>query len=252
MPNNKKVQQRNFNQKGFIIPDWPVAPIVKACVTTRQHPRDASTYFNLATHVGDDMQSVLANREYLKELLQLSNQQVWLQQVHGDNVIELLSEPGQACEADAALTRQVNTACTVMTADCLPLLVCDVDATVVAAIHAGWRGLQQNIIRKTLQTMAVPVEKLHVWLGPAISAQAYEVDEQVYQQFKDYEKAFTVSRSRHWLMDLYAIARMQLHEIGVHSIYGGEYCTVNDSELFFSHRREQKTGRMASMIWLES
>jgi YfiH family protein len=247
----------------FIQPHWPAPAHVKAFTTTRDlnnknGSRAPYAALNLAEHVGDDPQQVHANRESLRQQLQLPNEPCWLQQVHGDTLLNAgVCTPGQ--QADAIYAEQPGQVCVVMTADCLPLLLCDRAGTVVAAVHAGWRGLQSEIIIKTVAALPVATQDVLVWLGPAISAQSYEVDATVYDQFKhgefkhggvDYSSAFQASRPGHWRMDLYRIARLQLNSCGVTSISGGDYCTYQQSDLFYSHRRDGVTGRMASLIWL--
>lgn len=243
----------NTGTNSLLIPEWLALPNVRACSTTRSVEYDGAVFnhFNLAMHVNDDIDNVSNNRQVLREIAGLPAEPVWLLQVHGDVVLKVTADTPQGLEADAAFTREKNCVCVVMTADCLPVLLCDKQATVVAAVHAGWRGLQQNIIAKTIQAMSVEPDSLYTWLGPAISPQAYEVDETVRQHFEPYEQAFKASRPGHWWMDLYAIARQQLNQIGVNAIYGGNHCTSSESERFFSHRREQSTGRMASLIWLK-
>ena len=261
----------NSENKEFIIPDWSAPTRVCACTTTRQLntavTNDSYAGFNLADHVGDEPDQVQANRQRLQQLLALPSAPVWLQQVHGNTVLDLDKHSIQATPAlaDAAYARalpessnssgQPSRVCAVLTADCLPLLLCDQDAKIVAAIHAGWRGLLANIIAKTVSAMAVAPSKLLAWLGPAISAQAYEVNDTVYRQFinaqPNYATAFNASKPGHWWLDLYAIARQQLQNAGVSTISGGNYCTYRDQQRFYSYRRQQETGRMASLIWLQ-
>ena len=243
----------------FISPDWPAPSAVKAYTTTRRSPvenylnNNRYAGFNLATHVEDDPEVVKTNRETLKAVLNLPVEPLWLEQIHSDKVIEY-SVACVGAQADAIYAKDVNSVCVVQTADCLPVLLCNRAGTVVAAVHAGWRGLQQNIIRKTLAAMNVKNDDVLAWLGPAIGVDAYEVDEQVYSRFMnqelDYDSAFTPTRPGHWLMDLYAIARIQLRAAGTNAIYGGGFCTFKDKERFYSFRRDGKTDRMASLIWL--
>jgi hypothetical protein len=242
------------SESHWIIPDWPAPKNVRALTTTRNHPHatpDGRT-FNLADHVGDDPDRVRQNREALNRLLELPTSPAWLQQVHGREVLELHQPLMQSLPADASFTGTKGLVCVVLTADCLPLLLCDEAGSIVAAVHAGWRGLQQNIIAATIQRMGIKPANLIAWLGPAISAPAYEVDEEVYRQFtgQNPDDAFQPTRPGHWNLDVYAIARQQLRAAGVIRVFGAEYCTYKQNELFFSYRRETQTGRMASLIWL--
>ncbi|MBN1378438.1 MAG: peptidoglycan editing factor PgeF [Gammaproteobacteria bacterium] len=241
--------------KCLIKPDWPAPGNIRAFCTTRNHP-DATSgfgYFNLATHVGDDPEEVKRNRVALGQVLDLPSEPAWLQQVHGCNVLQLDEPILQPVQADASFTRLKGLVCVVLTADCLPVLLCDQDGRAVAAVHAGWRGLQQNIITATVQRMDIVPANLIAWLGPAISAAVYEVDEAVYKQFADqgHEPAFSPSRPGHWYLDMVAIARQQLHSLGVQRLFGGEFCTHQQEELFFSYRRDAHSGRMASLIWID-
>ena len=168
-------------------------------------------------------------------------------------------------EADAALARQPGKICAVMTADCLPLLVCDEAGTVVAAAHAGWRGLAGGVVEATVEAMNVAPERLLVWLGPAIGPQAFEVGEEVRQAFMAHDpaaaKAFAPSPAlitqdsglgtRKWLADIFLLVRQRLALLGVDRVYGGGLCTYTDAERFYSYRRDRVTGRMASLIWLD-
>lgn len=172
----------------------------------------------------------------------------WLTQIHTDGIITL---PTSATTADASITREKNLACIVRTADCLPVLLCDTSGTVVAAVHAGWRGLATHIIPKTVQQMQVSPDNLLVWLGPAIGPNAFEVRADVFNAFPDHPDAFTSMNNEQWHCDLYAIARAQLHSAGVDNLYGGEHCTHEESALFHSFRREgDAAGRMASGIYI--
>lgn len=246
---------------GFIRPAWPAPATVGAVVTTRMSPEPAITSekpydsFNLAAHVGDDPARVRRNRALLKRVLHLPSEPVWLQQIHGDRVIEF-EDAGNGVEADAIIARKPGEVCLVQTADCLPLLICDLGGECVAAVHGGWRGLWQNIVAKTVEALKVSPGRLLAWLGPAISGEEYEIDETVYRHFVDqgaaYTQAFKATRPGHWQLDLYTIARLQLQALGVGAIYGGHFCTYRQSDLFYSYRRDGQTGRMASLIWIKS
>ncbi len=241
---------------GWIEADWPARDFIRAGTTTRQGGSSQGSYasLNLARHVGDDPAIVEQNRASLHSLCGAPEQLQWLQQVHSTEVVEL-PHPLQTPQADAAFSLKPGIACTVMTADCLPLLITDIDGTLVAAVHAGWRGLYDGIIEKTVQRLPVENSQLMVWLGPAIGAEVYEVGKEVYDAFTDKDKhsiqAFQQQDSEHWLFDIYQAARLRLKALGVEHIYGGVHCTYSQKDLFYSYRRDGDTGRMASMIWIE-
>ena len=240
----------------FIIPDWPAPMTVRAVSTTRQSGVSPPPYasLNLADHVGDDPAHVAENRRRLAAMAGFPIEPAWLEQVHGTNVVaaETVSRP---VAADAAFTRKPGRPCVVMTADCLPVLLCDRAGTVVAAAHAGWRGLAGGVMGATVARLATPPSELLVWLGPAIGPQAFEVGDEVRAAFLALDAGnaggFQPSPAGRWLADLYDLARRQLRDLGVTAIYGGDYCTFSEPERFFSYRRENRTGRMATLIWLE-
>lgn len=239
----------------LILPDWPAPPQVQAFSTTRHGGISLPPYhsLNLAEHVGDLAAHVAENRRRLRHLAALPAEPAWLNQVHGIDVVAA-ENVTQTRDADASFTRQRNTPCVIMTADCLPVLFCDVGGTVVAAAHAGWRGLAAGVLPATVAQLATPTAQLMAWLGPAIGAQAFEVGEEVRAAFLALDvgnaEHFRPTRPGHWLADLYGLARHQLQHLGICAIYGGTYCTFNAAERFFSYRRESRTGRMASVIWL--
>lgn len=243
-------------QQHLIVPDWPVPSNVRAVTTTRQGGVSDAPYdsFNLAMHVGDSPEHVQQNRQRLCEALNLKVPPCWLQQVHSNKVVEV-EVSAEAIEADASISRRPEHACVVMTADCLPVLFCDQKGSVVAAAHAGWRGLADGILENTIAAMQVAESEIMAWMGPAIGPQVYEVGSEVYEAFVDQtvaaRSAFTETRQGHYLMDIYQLARQRLHAIGLHHIYGGEYCSLSNSEQFYSYRRDGVTGRMASLIWLQ-
>lgn len=195
------------------------------------------------------------NRQRLAS--RLPSEPIWLEQVHGIRVIQ--AEYANCYpKADACVAHVAQAVCVVMTADCLPILLCDQAGTVVAAAHAGWRGLAAGVIEATVDSMNVAPDNLIAWLGPAIGAQAFEVGAEVRNAFTQHNPnaatAFTPIASRltphKYLADIYALARQRLTTLGVGQIYGGEFCTFNDAQRFFSYRRDGQTGRMASMIWM--
>ena len=236
--------------------DWPAPDFIKAGTTLRQGgvSRGAYESFNLATHVGDELTAVERNRAILNQSLDVPNPPQWLEQIHSTKAVLLPSEESIP-KADAAYTFEKNTVCAVMTADCLPLLITDREGSCVAAIHAGWRGLCDGVIEATINKLPSKPESLLVWLGPAIGADVYEVGEEVYDDFTkanhEAKQAFTPTAEKHWLFDIYRLAKLRLNFIGVKQIYGGDRCTLSEEEQFFSYRRDDVTGRMASMIWID-
>jgi polyphenol oxidase len=239
----------------FIVPQWPVPGNIVAGVSTRKNGVSQGAYasFNIAEHVLDNPLDVAQNREQFKKLLHLPGEPHWLTQVHGTKVVLLPQE--QERVADAALTRAPNTVCVAMTADCLPLLICNKQGTEVAAVHAGWKGLALGVIEATIAKMHSKALDLLVWLGPAISQQHFEVGAEVLNTFvtlsKAHEKAFIAGdKSGVYRADLYLIARQKLAALGIAGVYGGDFCTYAQEDLFYSHRRDKGiTGRMASLIY---
>lgn len=237
----------------WLLPDWPAPASVKACVTTRaggvsHAPFDA---FNLGDHVGDEPSFVAQNRHRLTTLL--GSSPAWLSQVHSTTVVHA---DGERCEvADASWTDARGVACVVLTADCLPVLFCDRSGARVAAAHAGWRGLAAGMLEATVAALKTPGDQLLVWLGPAISSEAFEVGPEVREAFvanqPEAHAAFRPSRnSGRYMADLYQLARLRLAACGVNAVYGGGLCTFNDPR-FYSYRRTSKTGRFASLVWLD-
>ncbi|MEK7323394.1 MAG: peptidoglycan editing factor PgeF [Pseudomonadota bacterium] len=242
---------------GWLSPDWPAPSRVRAYTTTRPGGISEGPYasLNLATHVGDDTAHVVENRRRLSAALHLPAEPLWLRQVHG--IAAVAAAPGKPeCEADASYARQSGVVCAVLTADCLPLLLCDVDGGVVAAAHAGWRGLLDGVIENTVRAMHRPGSRILAWLGPAIGPAAFEVGDEVRAAFVARDPlaaaAFRPTPAGRWLADIYHLARRRLSEVGVEAVYGGHWCTVSDPARFYSYRRDHVTGRMASLIWLDS
>ena len=240
----------------WLTPDWPAPPGVRAISTLRSGGVSQPPYqsFNLAQHVGDDPQAVSANRDYLRQQAQLPAMPRWLTQVHGAREVNA-ARVHEGYEADAAFTHQPGVVCAVMTADCLPVLFCEDNGQWVAAVHAGWRGLAAGIIESAVRRMATRGEHVMAWLGPAIGPHAFEVGDEVRGTFVDNDAAaagdFIPSPSGRWLMDIYALARRRLAGVGVRQIYGGHWCTASEADRFFSYRRDGRTGRMASLIWIQ-
>lgn len=239
---------------GWIPADWPAPPGVRAGATTRLGGVSRLPYdsLNLAEHVGDNPVAVAENRARLHRFLQLPSEPIWLNQVHG---IQVCTDTRFGVTADACVSTQPGRVCAVMTADCLPVLLCNRAGTAVAAAHAGWRGLVAGVLAEAVARMQVEPATLFAWLGPAIGPRAFEVGDDVRDAFlgraPGYAEAFTAYAPGKWLMNIYAAARRQLAGLGIPQISGGEYCTYEQATHFFSYRREHTTGRMASLIWIQ-
>ncbi|CAD5107931.1 peptidoglycan editing factor PgeF [Zestomonas carbonaria] len=238
---------------GWIVPDWPAPARVRACVTTRAGGVSEEPFAscNLGDHVGDDPAAVAENRRRLTAAL--GCRPAWLRQVHGVRVVQ--ADPTRVEEADGCWTGAPGIACTAMTADCLPALFCDRAGSRVAAAHAGWRGLAGGVLEATLDALALPPDELLVWLGPAIGPQAFEVGTEVREAFVaqhvEAANAFVASvNPGKFMADIYQLARIRLAARGVTAVYGGGFCTVSDPR-FYSYRRAARTGRFASLIWLQ-
>lgn len=234
----------------MIHPEWPAPARVRAFMTTRHGgvSEGAWASLNLGDHVGDDPRHVAANRARLATHLPALPH--WLRQVHG---VRVIAAGGTAAEADAAFTTCPGRVCAVLTADCLPVLLCDRAGSVVAAAHAGWRGLADGVLEATVAAMAVAPGEIFAWLGAAIGPAAFEVGDEVRQAFvarHAVAQGAFVRAGDKWRADLYALARVRLAAAGVAEVYGGGLCTHSDAENFFSYRRDGVTGRMASLIWL--
>jgi polyphenol oxidase len=242
---------------GWITPDWPAPTSVRALSTLRTGGVSRGNYasFNLATHVGDERNSVLRNRELLKDAASLPAEPIWLEQVHG-NVVWQVSGPSSSTPiADASVTRTKKQICTILTADCLPVIFCDLEGTAVGAAHAGWRGLAGGVLNETLRAMGSPAARVIAWMGPAIEQSAFEVGDEVREQFvartPHHANAFASNDRGRWQADIYALARRELESLGVAGVYGGGFNVYADAERFFSYRRDKQTGRMATMVWIE-
>jgi YfiH family protein len=216
--------------------EWPAPSGVRAVITMRE--------------LGDMKDP--SSRAKLGALL--PSPPVWLKQVHGITVVDAAAvSQGSLPEADASFTTERRIVCTVMAADCMPVLLAAADASVVGAAHAGWRGLCAGVIEATIAQMRVPPGEVIAYLGPAIGPQVYEVGEEVREAFLAHDQesatAFIATRPGHWLLDLYAIARQRLAGLGVTRVHGGSHCTYSHSDLFFSYRRDKAMQRMAACIW---
>lgn len=283
----------------MLVHDWPVPANVGIAMTDRHGGVSPAPYhsLNLGLHVGDAPQHVLANRARLVNQLQLPSEPVWLEQVHGTQVLDLAEVdaahfnvvPSDIVQhsqlssgvypawdklmpfadkhtvaadryvadryvADASYTDLAGRVCVVMTADCLPVLLCDRQGRAVAAVHAGWRGLCSGVIEHTVARFTAPPAQLNAYLGPAIGPLAFEVGPEVRQAFvaqHSESEACFVARGDKYLADIIALARLRLRRLGLTHIYSADICTVSSPD-YFSYRRDQVTGRMASLIWLKS
>jgi YfiH family protein len=247
--------------------DWPAPPGVRALTTTRfglgvsQPPFDT---FNLGARCGDDPAAVAENRRQLVEALRLPSPPRWLRQVHG---IDVLRDPRAAArfddepEADAAVTSVPGTVLAILTADCLPVVFAARDGREIAAAHAGWPGLSVGMLEATVAAMRTPAAGLQAWIGPAAGPERYEIGDDVRERFMAHDPraaaAFVATRPGHWLVDLFAIARMRLADAGLDPacIHGGGVCTISDPRRFFSHRRSTldgsgRGGRIATLAWI--
>jgi len=237
--------------------EWELPRGVRAAFTTRlggvsEVPWDS---FNVATHVGDEAAHVAANRARLRDLLGLSAEPAWLNQVHGvavhDPDTNSLS-PGPVT-ADAAVTSRAGAPCVVMVADCLPILFTNRDGSRIGAAHAGWRGLASGVLEQTVRALKVPGGELRAWLGPCISREHFEVGEEVREVFVSADAGASACFERNvagrWQADLVRLAQRRLESLGVSDINGGQWCTFADRERFYSHRRDGKGGRLAALIW---
>ncbi|MDP2902180.1 MAG: peptidoglycan editing factor PgeF [Methylovulum sp.] len=253
-----------MNPKHWITPDWPAPAIVHAATTLRTGGVSVGVFnsLNAALHVGDNAEFVRQNRAIIKGMLDLPEEPAWLEQIHGNQVVDA-ARRDLLQQADASYTNEPGIVCAVMTADCLPLLVCASDGSQVAAIHAGWKGLLAGVICNTLAAMQIPPSPpfckggaggdLLVWLGPAIGSSCFEVGDDVRDVFLQKSTAFSTAfksqGSGKWLADIYQLARIDLAAMGITEIYGGTFCTFTEEDRFYSYRRDKETGRMATLIW---
>jgi len=236
----------------FIKPDWPAPKNVHAYVTTRIGGYSRSPYdgLNLAHHVGDELNIVEKNRQALTKALQLPNVPVWMDQVHGTEVIDLSSEnSSQRPVADGAVTSHQGLVCAVLTADCLPLLMTNKSGTKVGVLHVGWRGLADGIIEQGLKVFAEHPSEVIAWAGPCIGPEDFEVGEDVYDRFSECPSCFTALGNQKYLANLYQLTENRLVKHGVENFTHGHYSTYRETKLLFSHRRNNKCGRLASLIW---
>lgn len=261
----------------WIVPDWPAPPSVRALSTTRQGGVSSGPYglagglpggLNLGRHVGDGPDAVTQNRRLLRAVLPA--EPAWMEQVHGTVVADLDQPLPVPVIADAAIAASPGRVCVVMTADCLPVLLCDARGVTVGAAHAGWRGLCSGVIEQTVERMTDALRACGqeadptwlAWLGPAIGPDCFEVGAEVRQAFIDAAWPDELPATRaafaegvgdgKFLANLYALARLRLARAGCRDVYGGGLCTMTDAERFYSYRRDHTTGRMATLIWREA
>jgi YfiH family protein len=258
-----------------ILPDWPAPNWVRAITTTREGGISQGSFasLNLAAHVKDNPISVAQNRLTLSQEYNFMYEPLWLHQTHSSSVVQVKTphpnplpqgERGHegikfaehGIDADGAWTQLTGVPCVVLTGDCLPLLLCDSQGTLVAAIHCGWKGILGGIIEQSLKEIGLHAQgEILAWLGPAIGPQAFEVGNDVRDLFisQDLQASHAfkpIDKPGKWLADIYLLAKQRLQKVGVRSIYGGEYCTYTDQDRFYSYRRDGETGRMATLIWL--
>ncbi|MFU0882660.1 purine nucleoside phosphorylase YfiH [Kluyvera cryocrescens] len=239
----------------IIVPEWPLPNGVGACSSTRVGgvSQGAWDSLNLGAHCGDNLELVEENRKRMFAAGKLPSKPVWLEQVHGKDVLHLTGEPYASKRADASYSNIPGTVCAVMTADCLPVLFCNRAGTEVAAAHAGWRGLCDGVLEETVACFNDSADNILAWFGPAIGPQAFEVGPEVREAFmaKDAKavSAFRPAGDKYYA-DIYLLARQRLANIGVTAVFGGDRCTFSEKDDFFSYRRDRTTGRMASFIWL--
>lgn len=244
------------NRLQFVPAHWPAPKNVRAVTTTRAGGASAGTYesFNLADHVGDDPEAVRKNRALLRGALKLPSEPVWMKQVHGVNVVNA-AQTNAGVTADGTWTDQRGVVCAVLTADCLPVFVCDKSGTKVALLHAGWRGLAAGVIEAGVRALAVPGDELLAYLGPAIGPGSYEVGDDVREVFERQDPAAALAFLPHgggrWFADLYELAQLRLRALGVSEVGFDDRCSYRERDQFFSYRRDGVCGRMASLIWLD-
>jgi len=239
----------------LIIPQWPLPEGVAACSSTRIGGVSEGAWqsLNLGAHCGDNPAYVEENRLRMFTAGRLPSKPVWLEQVHGTEVLKLAGEPYASKRADASWSNTPGTVCAVMTADCLPVLFCNRAGTEVAAAHAGWRGLCAGVLEETIACFNDAPGNIIAWLGPAIGPQAFEVGPEVREAFMQKDPQANAAFKpvgEKYMADIYQLARQRLAKCGVTDVYGGDRCTYTEDEEFFSYRRDKTTGRMASFIWL--
>ncbi|OED41266.1 multi-copper polyphenol oxidoreductase [Endozoicomonas sp. (ex Bugula neritina AB1)] len=246
------------HHESYCLADWPAPANIKAFTTTciGGFSTGAFSGFNMGLYSGDDQKVVQQNRQQLMDDWGLAGKPQWLKQIHGVDVVHSRLN-GQEQEADACFSTEAGVASAVLTADCLPVLFCNQKGTVVGAAHAGWKGMVSGVLEATVRAMQVPATEIMAWMGPAIGPDNFEVGPEVREQFlnilPEAEQAFKPGVRDRWFGNLYLLARLRLQKLGITGIYGGDFCTIDQSDKFFSYRRDGKqSGRMASVIWMES
>ena len=246
-----------INQERYLMADWPAPANVCAVVCTRRSGFSSGQFssFNMGLYSGDDQSDVWKNRHAIEQDWSLKHSPQWLKQVHGTDVAEARADQKEL-EADAVFSRTSGVPAAVLTADCLPVVFCNDSGSVVAAAHAGWKGLVNGVLEATVQSMNAETSTLMAWMGPAIGPKNFEVGPEVREQFISVNsksaEAFVPGEGDRWFADIYQLAGLRLEAIGVTRIYGGDFCTVDQPDLFFSYRREgQQSGRMATVVWFE-
>lgn len=251
--------------KPSLFANWPAPTNVHAFTTLRHGAGESLPpfdHFNLGNRVaadGDDAATVERNRIELVERFALPSTPHWLRQVHGTEVLRF-SAPASALTAadepvaDASVTSTPDVVLAILTADCLPVVFTNTTGTKIGAAHAGWRGLADGVLENTVAAMHEPASDLIAWLGPAAGPQAYEIGEDVFDAFvsrhAEATSAFVATRPGHWRVDLLQLARQRLAALGITRVHGGDLCTISDPQSFYSHRRDARTGRMATVIWM--
>jgi len=252
-----------MNLNHSIIPDWAAPTKIKALVTTRQGGVSPAPFvsFNIAEHVGDKPENVQYNRQLLKQ--NLPSEPLWLNQIHSTKVVNynhFEQHPTTGIiNADGSYATEANQVCVVMTADCLPVFICNKQGTIVSVVHAGWKGLLAGIIEqainKVIAASQCQAEDIIIWLGPAIGPERFEVGAEVRSAFSDKQTitdCFYKTRTKDkYLADIYQLAIKRLSAMGIENVTQSNYCTYNDEHLFYSYRRDGQTGRMASIIWID-
>jgi polyphenol oxidase len=241
--------------------EWPAPARVRAAFSLRAGGVSCGPYasLNLAAHVGDEPAAVAANRARLRSTLALPQEPLWLTQVHGTRVhdadLRLGAHTSSPPEADAAVTRTLGTVLAVLIADCMPVLLCRRDGAGIAIAHAGWRGLAGGVMEAALGKLGAPADEVLAWLGPVIGPRHFEVGDEVHEAFCRHDvragAAFARNPRGRWQCDLHQLAMQRLAGLGVCSVYGAKRCTFQESDRFYSYRRDGTTGRMAALIWME-
>lgn len=244
-----------MTEKDFFTANWNAPENIKTLLTYRTGGVSSGAYssLNFGLHVGDNPNDVLKNRKMLQDFIPVNA--VYLNQIHSNKVIYAPQFENETPDADASWDDTGRVACVIMTADCLPVLLCNNEGNKVAAIHCGWKSLASNIIANTVVAMKTQPENIYAYLGAAIGENSFEVGVDVYNAFvsqnQQNQSAFIKTTNDKFFANIYKLAQIALNSLGVYQIYGGGHCTVKESDKFFSYRREKITGRMVSAIWIE-